>query len=107
AQDKLIHQQQQNIVLVINQFQIIIKSLTEALPELDNKVKKKIEKQVKTLTDIGKKISSNEVIIHSKEQTSPHQIQTNTEITSSTTTDIGRGNENEKLNMSIETINND
>ncbi|CAF4376662.1 unnamed protein product, partial [Rotaria magnacalcarata] len=40
-QDKLIHQQQQNIVLVINQFQTIIKSLTEAMHELDNKTKKR------------------------------------------------------------------
>ncbi|CAM4966318.1 unnamed protein product, partial [Rotaria socialis] len=104
SQDKLIHQQQQNIVLVINQFQIIIKSLTEAMPELDNKTKKKIEKQMKTLADIGSKISPNEISTHSKEQATSHRIQTDTITTSATTTtENGGGNGNEKSNMSIET----
>ncbi|CAF4990593.1 unnamed protein product, partial [Rotaria socialis] len=66
--------------------------------------KKKIEKQMKTLADIGSKISPNEISTHSKEQATSHRIQTDTITTSATTTtENGGGNGNEKSNMSIET----
>ncbi|CAF4612222.1 unnamed protein product, partial [Rotaria sp. Silwood2] len=102
-QDKVIHFQQQNLVSVINQVQAVIKSLTDALPELDNKVRKRIERQMKVLNDIGKKISTNELTVNSSEEM---PLQINPLITT-TSNDPGGGNCNEKLNMSTESINND
>ncbi|CAF3866639.1 unnamed protein product [Rotaria sp. Silwood1] len=102
-QDKLIHLQQQNIVLVINQVQTVIKSLIDALPELDNKVRKRIEKQMKVLNDIGIQILTNKLTINSGEEM-PLQMNPTTTTTSN---DPAGGNCNEKLNMPMELINND
>ena len=52
------------------------------------------------LNDVGKKVSTNEIITHTPEEPSSQMALTTTIMTS---VDPGGGNDNEKSNMSVDT----
>ncbi|CAF4300423.1 unnamed protein product [Rotaria sp. Silwood2] len=84
---------------MVNHIQVVIKSIIKSLPELSNKVKKKIDKQITLMNDITKQLTSNEIRTSSMETMS-----TQTDILGATTSnDPGGDNDNEQLNMSTDT----
>ncbi|CAF2811195.1 unnamed protein product [Rotaria sp. Silwood2] len=98
-QVKSIQQQQHNLIVMVNHIQVVIKSIIKSLPELSNKVKKKIDKQITLMNDITKQLTSNEIRTSSMETMS-----TQTDILGATTSnDPGGDNDNEQLNMSTDT----
>ncbi|CAF4133626.1 unnamed protein product [Rotaria sp. Silwood2] len=100
GQKKIIQLQQQNLVSISNQVQIVIKTIIDGLPELDNKIKKKIDKQMKVLVDMGNSKSTNDIILNCNDITSPQSITTD----ATATNDPGGGNCNKSLDMGTETI---
>ncbi|CAF3938184.1 unnamed protein product [Rotaria sp. Silwood1] len=98
-QIKFIQQQQHNLIVMVNHVQVVIKSIIESLPELSNKVKKKIDKQITLMNDITKQLTSNEI-----RTSSMGTMSTQTDTLGATTSkDPGGGNGNEQLNMSTDT----
>ena len=100
SQKKIIQLQQQNLVSISNQVQIVIKTIIDGLPELDNKIKKKIDKQMKVLVDIANSRSTNDITLNCNDITSSQSITTDAPAIN----DPGGGNCNKYLDMETESI---